>query len=130
MYFAILSKETPEYHIFTKGQNMERDDPIQMIASSEKYINSNYEIQQQYKQSITISKENPKFEMWWCNTVIASSWFDKITWLACHYGKSHDFTIYSCLEMSEKPNFQLFKERLLPQDDLKSFRWKYNKVAY
>ena len=42
---------------------MERDDAIPMIASSKKYINSNYEIQQQYKQSITISKENPKFEM-------------------------------------------------------------------
>ena len=44
---------------------MERDDAIPMIASSKKYINSNYEIQQQYmyKHNITISKENPKFEM-------------------------------------------------------------------
>ena len=42
---------------------MERDDAIPMIASSKKYINSNYEITEKYQNSITISEENPKFEM-------------------------------------------------------------------
>ena len=32
--------------------------------------------------------------------------------------------------MLEKLNFQYLKGRLLPQDDLRSFRGKCNKVAY
>ena len=45
LYFELLSLETLKYHFFfMKGQNMEYDDAIPMIASSKNYINSNYEI--------------------------------------------------------------------------------------